>query len=343
MFDEGSPVRAEGGAPEDGAVVGSAVGRARADEHGCGGGPGHQHDHEHAGAGHAHYREIGRRRLLVVFGLTFTFMVVEFFGGWLANSLALMADAGHMLSDVGAIGLTMFALWFASRPATPAKTYGYLRIEILAALANSVTLVVIALAIVWQAYRRFRAPEPIEGGLMLAVASAGLVVNLLAARLLHAASGHNLNIRGAYLHILGDLLSSVGVIAAAIIILTTGWWPADPIISCVVALIILGGSIRLLRESVDVLLEAVPRHIDLEELHRAIAEVPGVDEVHDLHVWTLTSGYLAMSGHALIRDPKDHKRVLGEVHARMHDQFGISHVTVQIEHRTMYSLGRGTG
>lgn len=299
-------------------------------------GDGHGHDHDHGAGGH--YRELGRRRLTFVFLLTFAFMVIELVGGWLANSLALMADAGHMLSDVGAIGLTMFALWFASRPATPAKTYGYLRIEILAALANGVALVVIALAIIWQAYQRFRSPQPVEAGLMLGVATAGITVNMLAAWMLHGASGHNLNIRGAYLHVLGDLASSVGVITGAILIITTGWSLVDPVISCLVAIIILIGSSRLLRESVDVLLEAVPGHIDLEALHRAIAEVPGVEAVHDLHVWTLTSGYFAMSGHALIRDPRDHQRVLEEIHARMHDQFGISHVTVQVEHRTVYPI-----
>lgn len=301
--------------------------------------PGHDHDHDHGARRQDQFRELGRRRLIFVFLLTFAFMVIELVGGWLANSLALMADAGHMLSDVAALGLTMFALWFASRPATPAKTYGYLRIEILAALANGVALVVIALAIIWQAYQRLRAPQPVEAGLMLGVATAGITVNLLAAVLLHGASGHNLNIRGAYLHVLGDLASSVGVITAAIIILTTGWSVADPIISCLVAIIILIGSSRLLRESVDVLLEAVPGHIDLEALHRAIADVPGVEAVHDLHVWTLTSGYFAMSGHALIRDPKDHQRVLDAIHARMHDRFGISHVTVQVEHRTVYPIG----
>ncbi len=297
----------------------------------------HGHDHR---PGHEH-REVGRRRLVGVLALTASFMVVEFVGGWLANSLTLLADAGHMLSDVGALGLSLFALWFARRPATPAKSYGYLRMEILAALGNSVVLVVIALAILWHAYGRFTVPEPVEGGLMLAVAAAGLAVNIIAAALLHASSGQNLNVRAAYVHVLGDLVGSLGAIAAAVIILGTGWWPADPIISCAVALLILVGSVRLLRESVDVLLEAVPRHIDMEALRRAIAEIPGVDGVHDLHVWTLTSGYLAMSGHATIADPRDHKRVLDAIHARMHDVFGISHVTVQVEHRSVYTLRRG--
>ena len=309
----------------------------------------HTHDHDHAhdhahGPGHRHsahdLRAVGRSRLGIVLALTAGFMLVEFIGGVLANSLALMADAGHMLSDAGALGLSIFALWFARRPATSAKSYGYLRIEILAALANGVALVVISLAIFWQAYRRLLAPEPVEGGLMLAVAAAGFVVNVIAALLLHRSAGHNLNVRGAYLHVLGDLLGSAGAIAAALIIIATGWLAADPVISCVVAALILLSSWRLIRESVDVLLEAVPRHIDLESVRRAIDDIPGVDEVHDLHVWTLSSGFLAMSGHALVADPSDYKQVLERIHSRMHDGFGISHVTFQVEHRTMYPLER---
>jgi cobalt-zinc-cadmium efflux system protein len=307
--------------------------------------PAHDHAHDHAhGPGIHHAREelrsLGRRRLTLVLGLTAVFMVVELVGGLLANSLALIADAGHMLSDVGALGLSIFALWFARRPATVEKSYGYLRIEILAALANGVALVVISLAIFWQAYLRFVTPEPVEGGLMLAVAAGGFSVNIVAALLLHGSAGHNLNVRGAYMHVLGDLLGSVGAIAAALIILLTGWLPADPLTSCIVAVLILIGSWRLIRESVDVLLEAVPSHIDLEAVHQAINAIPGVDEVHDLHVWTLASGYLAMSGHALVDDPRLYKDVLEAIHARMHDHFGISHVTFQVEHRTMYPLRR---
>ena len=175
---------------------------------------------------------------------------------------------------------------------------------------------------------------------MLVVACAGLVVNLVAAFLLHSSSGHNLNLRGAYLHALGDLLGSVGAIVAALVILSTGWTPADPLISVFVALLILGGAWRLVRESLDVLLEAVPKHIDLAALYAAICEIPDVDEVHDLHVWTLTSGFLAMSGHAVIRDPARYKEVLNTVHQVMHDRFGISHVTMQVEHRTMYPIRR---
>jgi cobalt-zinc-cadmium efflux system protein len=283
---------------------------------------------------------VSRKRLIIVLALTSTFMVVEFVGGWLANSLALMADAGHMLNDVAALALTYFALWFSRRPATAAKSYGYLRMEILAALVNGATLILIALVIFWQAWLRFRQPPEVEGTLMLAVASGGLVVNIIAAFLLHSSSAHNLNMRGAYLHVLGDLLGSVGAISAALIILFTGWYIADPLISVFVALLILLGAWRLTRESVDILLEAVPKHIDMAAVHSSILGLDGVDEVHDLHVWTLTSGFLAMSGHAVIREPGRYKEILGEIHELMHDRFGISHVTVQVEHRTMYPLRR---
>ena len=288
----------------------------------------HAHDHAH----HTHdARDLGRRRLLLVLGLTAAFMVVEAVGGWLANSLALVADAAHMLSDVAALGLSAFALWFARRPATARKSYGYLRMEILAALVNGVTLVVLSLFIFWQAWQRLHAPEPIAGALMLGVAAGGLLVNVVAAFLLHQSSGHSLNLRGAYLHVLGDLLGSVGAIAAAVIILTTGWLRADPIISIIVGALILISSWRLVRESVDILLEATPSHIDLAAVERALQGVAGVQSVYDLHVWTLTSGFVAMSGHVVIDDMARYDQVLGAIHTRMHDGFDINHVTVQIE------------
>jgi cobalt-zinc-cadmium efflux system protein len=299
-------------------------------------GPANDHGHSHS---HGH-RELGRRRLMMVLALTAGFMVVELVGGLISNSLALLADAGHMLSDVAAIALSIFALWFARRPATRHKSYGYHRFEILAAFVNGITLVVIALLILWQAYQRVLAPQPIEGGLMLGVASVGLGVNIAAAFLLHSSAGHSINVRGAYLHVLSDMLGSVGAIAAAIVILLTDWTPADPIISALVALLILGSSWRLVRESVDILLEAVPSHIDLAAVRSAIAEVDGVEEVHDLHVWTLTSGFLAMSGHAVIADPAKYKDILRGIHNRMHERFGIDHVTVQVEHRTLYPIRR---
>ncbi|MGH7469937.1 MAG: cation diffusion facilitator family transporter [Longimicrobiales bacterium] len=303
----------------------------------------HAHDHRHHHGVHAHDGDVtlGQKRLKVVLGLTAVFMVVEWLGGLLANSLALMADAAHMLTDVGALGLSLFVLWFSRRATSDAKTYGYLRLEILAALLNGAVLIVISVAIFWQAWQRFRAPEPIAGPLMLAVAGAGLIVNVIAALLLHSSAEHNLNVRGAYLHVLGDLLGSVGAIAAAIIIMTVGWLPADALISAFVGLLILLGSWKLVRESVDILLEAVPSHIDMAAVRRAIHDIPDVIEVHDLHVWTLTSGFLAMSGHAVVRHPDQNQRVLRDIHARMQTQFGISHVTVQLEMPTLHQLESG--
>ena len=295
--------------------------------------PGHAHDHSHD-----QHLATSKKRLRIVLVLTALFMGVEFMGGWLSNSLALMADAAHMLTDVAAIGLSLFVLWFSRRAVSVAKSYGYLRLEILAALLNGAALIVISLLIFWQAWQRLRTPESIEGPLMLAVALAGLAVNIVAALILHGSAEHNLNVRGAYLHVLGDLLGSVGAIAAALVIMTSGWLPADAVISAFVGMLILVGSWKLVRESVDVLLEAVPPHIELAAVRRAIDEIPGVLEVHDLHVWTLTSGFLAMSGHAVVRGPEHNQRVLAEIHNRMRDSFGISHITVQLELPILHKL-----
>jgi cobalt-zinc-cadmium efflux system protein len=294
-------------------------------------GPGHSHSHDHDHA-------VGKRRLKLVLALTAVFMVVEFAGGLLANSLALIADSAHMLTDVAAIGLSLFVLWFSRRPASTAKSYGYLRLEILAALLNGSVLIVLSIAIFWQAWLRIRAPEMIAGPLMLGVAVAGLLVNIIAAFTLHASAEHNLNVRGAYLHVLGDLLGSVGAIVAALVILFTGWLAADALISGFVGLLILVGSWKLVRESVDILLEAVPRHIELGAVRKAICAIPGVDEVHDLHVWTLTSGFLAMSGHAVVRSPEQNQRVLRDINDCMRKSFGITHVTVQLELPVLHKL-----
>jgi cobalt-zinc-cadmium efflux system protein len=288
----------------------------------------HGHTHNHA---HSHTHDISKKRLTLVLSITAVFMLVELIGGLISNSLALIADAAHMLTDVGALGLSLFVLWFSRRPARPEKTYGYLRLEILAALINGVTLVVIALAIFWQAYQRLLVPEPVAGKLMLGVSAGGFLVNVIAARLLHSSADHSLNLRGAYLHVIGDLIGSAGAILAAIVILTTGMVVADPIISIFVGLLILYSSWKLVRESVDVLLESVPAHIDLSAVRKTIDEIPGVDQVHDLHVWTVTSGLICMSGHAVVQNPDHHPRVLKEIHRAMRDRFGISHITVQLE------------
>ena len=289
---------------------------------------GHAVSHAH---GHAHAGQISEGGLVVVLAITTAFMATELVGGWLANSLALLADGVHMLADVGALALSLFALWFARRPATSEKTFGYVRLEILAALVNGAFLLVIASWIVWEAIQRFGKPEPVKGGLMLGVAIAGMLANIVSAAMLHRSAGHSLNVRGAYLHVLGDLVGSFGAIVAGAIILATGWWLADPIVSFLVALLVVASSWRLLRESVDVLLEAVPAHIDLDQVRATIEEVPGIEQVHDLHVWTLNSGFLAMSGHAIVQNPADAQRILDQVHERLRDAFAIRHATIQLE------------
>ena len=269
-------------------------------------------------------------RLGLVLGLTAVVMVVEVVGGLVSGSLALLADAGHMLTDVGALGLAWLSARVAMRPADRKRTFGYLRFEILAALVNGATLLALSGWIVVEAFQRLGRPEPIKGGLFAAVAATGLVVNLVALRLLHAHSHHDLNTRGAYLHIMGDLLGSVGALVAAALVVFTGWTLADPIVSMGLALLILVSGWRLLRESVDVLLEAVPSHIDMDEVERRLRSVPGVVGAHDLHVWTLTSGVLAMSGHVVVPDLGDHPRVLDAVRHEM-SHLGIGHATVQVE------------
>ncbi len=275
-------------------------------------------------------RAESRRRLGIVLGLTATVMVVEAVGGVLANSLALLADAGHMLADVAAIGLALIVSHVAQRPATAERSFGLLRLEILAALVNGVALVVIALGIVLEAWRRLAAPVAVDGALLLGVAGIGLAANLAGAAVLHRGHRHSLNERGAYLHVLSDLLGSVGAVAAGAVVLATGWSAADPLISMLIALLILGSAWRLVRESVDILLEATPAHIPLGRVHDQLAGVPGVRSVHDLHVWTVTSGVIAMSGHLVVADPARHQGVLEEAQARM-GALGIGHVTVQIE------------
>lgn len=269
-------------------------------------------------------------RLWVVLGLTGTFLVLEAIGGWLSGSLALLADAGHMLTDVGALALTLVTAWIAQRPADDTKTYGYLRWEILAALVNGAALFMIAGWVVIEAVRRIHHPVAIRTGMFLAVAAAGLVVNLVSLRLLHGSREGSLNARGAYLHVLSDALGSVAALAAAAIIWLTGWTPADPIASIALSVLILAGAWRLLRESTDILLDAVPRHVVLADVQRRILGVPGVEAVHDLHVWTVVSGVIAMSGHAVVPDLVTHPRALEGIRTQM-AALGIGHVTMQLE------------
>ena len=278
------------------------------------------------------------KRLRLVLVLTATFLIAEVVGGIVSNSLALLADAGHMLTDVAALALSLFVAWFSRQPGTPQKTYGYLRWEILAAFLNGATLLLVSAWILWEAALRFRAPEPVRDGLMLVVALGGLLVNVVAAWLLRPAADTSLNVRGAYLHVLGDLLGSVGTVAAALVVRTTGWTLADPIASVVMTLLIVRGAWRLTRESVDVLLEATPAHIPLGNVRARLEAVPGVEDVHDLHVWTVTSGLVAMSAHAVVPDASASQVVLERMHAAMRE-LGIEHVTVQLEQRQMRECG----
>jgi cobalt-zinc-cadmium efflux system protein len=269
-------------------------------------------------------------RLWVVMGLTGAFMVCEVVGGWLSGSLALLADAAHMFTDVGALGLTLLTAWIARRPANDSKTYGYLRWEILAALVNGAALFGIAGWVVLEAIQRIDHPQPIQSGLFLAVAGAGLVVNLVSLLLLHDSRTGSLNARGAYLHVMSDALGSVGALGAAAIIWSTGWTVADPIASIALSLLILIGAWRLLRESTDILLESVPGHVSMPEVQRRILAVPGVLAVHDLHVWTVVNGVVAMSGHAVVPDLGAHPGVLEGIRGEM-ARLGIGHVTIQLE------------
>lgn len=269
-------------------------------------------------------------RLLAVLAVTALFMVVEAVAGWVSGALALLADAGHMLTDVGALALSLFTAILARRPADPRRTYGYLRWEILAALINGALLFGIAAWIVVEALGRIRNPQPVETGIFLVVASLGLIVNLGSLWLLHGVRHGSLNVRGAYLHVLGDALGSVGALTAAMIIAFTGWTVADPLVSILLSLLILIGAWRLLRESTDILLEAVPRHISLEDVRQRMMEVGGVRAVHDLHVWTVTSGVVAMSGHAVVPDLSAHPGALAMLKKAV-TGLGIGHATIQLE------------
>ena len=275
-------------------------------------------------------RAESRRRLAVVLGISAVVMVAEAVGGWVAHSLALLADAGHMLADVGALGLALGVAYLARRPATAERTFGLLRLEILAALVNGAALLAISIGVAIEALHRLRDPAPVQGALLAAVAGLGLVANVAGATLLHSGHNHSLNERGAYLHLLSDALGSGGALAAGAIILATGWVAADPLTSILISLLILASAWRLVKESADVLLEAAPAHIALSEVHDRIATVPGVASVHDLHVWTVTSGIIAMSGHLVVQNPGDNQRVLEAVQDRLGDM-GIGHVTVQME------------
>jgi cobalt-zinc-cadmium efflux system protein len=258
-------------------------------------------------------------------------MIVEAVGGWLADSLALIADAGHMLTDVAALALTLGAIWFGARPATAKKTFGYYRLEILAAFVNGMALVLLSIWVIYEAYERWQAPPAIDGSRLILIAAGGLVVNIAAAKLLHSGHQHDLNMRGAWLHVMGDLLGSATAIAAGVLIYVFGWLWADPLCSVLISVIIILGALRLILESVNILLEGTPAHIDLTAVENTILATEGVAGVHDLHVWTISSGMEALSAHITHPQAVLHSDLLGKVRAALHDSYGIEHLTIQME------------
>jgi cobalt-zinc-cadmium efflux system protein len=287
--------------------------------------------HHHA---HAHRHGVvtdSRRRLVLVLCLTAVYLIAEAVGGWWTGSLTLLADAGHMLTDVAAMTLALVAVWFGSRPATSQKTFGYYRLEILAALINGVALVLISFLIVYEAYQRWSSPPVVRSGAMIAIATGGLIINLTCAWILHGRHEIDLNIRGAWLHVMSDALGSVAAIVAGVLMSVYGWYAADPLFSIVIGLLIIYSSWTLIRESTNVLLEGTPAHINLAAVESAILETDGVSGVHDLHIWTITSGREALSAHVIHSDLVSQPELLRDLRAKLHDQFGVDHLTIQME------------
>lgn len=274
---------------------------------------------------------LARRALKFACIATLAFAFIEFVGGKISQSLALIADAGHLLTDAGALGLAFFAAWMTTQPATRRMSYGFHRVEILAALANGVGLVTIAVFIVKESFQRFSRPPAIQVDLMLALGAAGLVFNLVLALYLRRFSRENLNVQSAFFHVLADLLGSVGVVAAGLIVLKTQWVYADPLVSIVIAILIVLGAWKILKDSVGVLLEAAPTHVDIARLESRLLSLPGVQEICDLHVWTISSGKEALSAHLGVMAESDSNALLQEVNTVLSGEFGIHHTTIQIE------------
>ena len=282
---------------------------------------------------HSHGRAASRRNLTIALGLTVGYMVVELVGGFLANSLSLLADAGHMITDAGAIGLALLAMWIAGRPASIERTFGLHRTEVLAALANALALWLIAGLIFFESYRRFLDVPAVDGRLMLVVGGVGLLVNFAAAAVLRPSAKESLNVEGAFLHVVSDVLGSIAVIGAGLLILTTGWVLADPIFGAVIGLLIVISSARLLWKVLHVLMEGTPAHLDLHGLCQRLERLDGITGVHDIHAWSITTGYDALSAHvtadaAALNNPG---QVLERLRNIASQEFGISHVTIQLE------------
>ncbi len=298
----------------------------------------HDHDHDHEASSLQRSRK-GQSAMRLALAVTTVFMLIEFVGGILTGSLALVADAGHMLSDVAALGLSLVAFWMAGRPFTASRTYGFQRVEILAALINGLLLIGVTVWVFYEAATRFGDPPSIDSAPMLAVAASGLVANVVCAYFLGGHAGESLNVRGAFLHVIGDLLGSIGAIIAAIVMLATKWYYADPLISVLIGVLVLFSAYHLLRESLAVLLEFAPAGLSVHEVGDSIRERPGVASVHDLHIWTVTSGHVALSAHVQLTGDTPTDAVLSDLCRCLHEQYGIDHVTVQPELASMHGAG----
>jgi cobalt-zinc-cadmium efflux system protein len=297
---------------------------------------GHQHHHGHShGPGHAHHHhgDAGNnaQRLVVVVLLTAVYMVAEAIGGWYSHSLALIADAGHMLSDVAALALSLFAVWISRKPPTAARSYGYHRTEILAALANAATLIAISVWVCYEAYLRISSPADVAGRAVMAIAAGGFIINLAGMWVLSGGRHSSLNIRGAWLHVATDALGNIGTVAAGAAVAYLGWRWADPVASVMIALLVCWSAWALLRESVDVLMEGTPSGIEPSEVRDSLAAVGGVAAVHDLHIWSITSGRISLSAHIAVDGSRPDRDVLPDLCERLREAFGITHVTLQLE------------
>ncbi|GAA5416745.1 cadmium, cobalt and zinc/H(+)-K(+) antiporter [Paraliobacillus ryukyuensis] len=288
----------------------------------------HNHTHDHS---HSHNHNANKKALLISFCLIAGFMVVEVIGGIITNSLALLSDAGHMLSDAASLGLSFFAFKYGEKAATSSKTFGYKRFEILAAFINGLALMVISIYIFWEAFHRFFEPPSVSGSMMI-IAIIGLIVNILVAWILmRGDTNENLNLRSALLHVMGDLLGSVGAIIAGILILVFDWNIADPIASVIVAILILVSGWRITRDSIHVLMEGIPSNIDLKAVEDQLLRIDGVHEVHDLHVWSITSDFPALSCHLIVQSEVNRDTLLQEASSVLHNQFDLDHTTIQME------------
>lgn len=289
---------------------------------------GHDHGHSHPAADPRAERTT--RRLRYALEINFVFLIVEAAGGWYTNSLALLSDAGHMLTDVAALALALFARWLAARPASAQRSFGYRRAEILAAFLNALALWAIVAGILWEAVQRVRAPEAVGSGLMTVIALLGLAANAVSAWMLAGEHG-DMNVRGAFLHLMADVLGSVGALVAGLVMLFGGNPIVDPLASILIAGLVFWGSLGLMRQSVDVLMEAAPAHVDVGAVTRALAAVAGVAEVHDLHVWQIGSGLVSLSGHLVVGNDADRDVVLLQAQRMLRGDFAIEHATLQIE------------